>query len=302
MSRSADSARWRADLALALNTVVWGATFVLVKDALAHVSTLLFLALRFSLAAVLLLVAFRGRIRFGGSAARTWKAGILAGLCLFASYTLQTFGLRYTSPSKCAFLTGMGTVFVPLFSALLYRRRPGLSEAAGVAVAAAGMGLLTLERFDLSMAPGDLLSLGCAVTFALHILVLGHYCATVPFEALSLIQIATSAALGSLTFFWWEPHFIHWTPSVILAIVITGALATAFAFSVQSWAQRHTTPTRTGIIFALEPVFAWLTSFLVTGETLAPRPAGGAVLILAGIILVETKPFRGSGPRTGLPL
>lgn len=302
MSRGAASVRWRADLSLALNTIVWGATFVLVKDALAHVSTLLFLALRFSLAAALLLVAFRGRIRFGSSAAQTWRAGILAGLCLFTAYTLQTFGLRYTTPSKCAFLTGMGTVFVPLFSALIYRRSPGLSEGAGVAVAAAGMGLLTLERFDLNMAPGDLLSLGCAVAFALHILVLGHYSTSVAFEPLSLIQIGTSAILGSLTFFWWEPPFIHWTSSVILAIVITGALATAFAFSVQSWAQRHTTPTRTGIIFALEPVFAWLTSFLVTGETLAPRPACGAALILAGIILVELKPFRGTGSRTGMPL
>ncbi len=302
MSRDSEPTHWRADISLALITLIWGATFVTVKTALANVSTLLFLALRFSVAAVLLLVVFHGRPGAGKPSALAWKAGILAGVCLFTGYAFQTLGLHSTSPSKSAFLTGMCTVFVPIVAALAYRRRPGVSEAAGVAISAAGMALLTLDRLDFHMGPGDVLTLGCALMFAVHIVVLGHYSKEISFESLSLIQIGTSAVLGWLTFSWWEPYFVRWTPSVITAIIITGALATALAFSVQSWAQRHTSPTRTGLILALEPVFAWLTSFLITGETLASRPACGAVLILAGILVVELKPFGPPGRRHELPL
>ncbi|MCC7498004.1 MAG: DMT family transporter [Bryobacterales bacterium] len=302
MSRGSGAAHWRAELSLALVTLVWGATFVVVKAALAEVSALLFLALRFSLAAAVLLALFRGRALFGPGAGAAWRAGIPAGLCLFSGYAFQTFGLYFNSPSKSAFLTGMSTVLVPLLGALIYRRNPGISEAAGVAVAAVGMGLLTLERMEPRMGPGDMLTLGCAVMFALHILVIGHYARRVSFEALSLIQVATAAVCGSMTFFWWEPYFIRWTPAAILAIVITGVLGTALAFSIQSYAQRHTTATRTGLIFALEPVFAWVTSFLITGETLGIRQTSGAALILAGIAVVELKPFRPADRESGLPL
>jgi drug/metabolite transporter (DMT)-like permease len=279
---------WRADLALAGITLIWGATFVTVKAALADVSTLLFLALRFSLAAVLLLVAFRGRLG-GGDLRLAVKGGVLAGVCLISGYTLQTFGLLYTTASKSAFLTGMCTVMVPLVSAVVYRRRPAVSELLGVAISATGMGLMTLERMEWKMGFGDLLTLGCALAFALHIVVLGHYSPRVGFERLSLIQIATSAALTTATFSWCEPWHIRWTPGVVSALLITGALATALAFTVQSWAQRHSTPTRTALLLALEPVFAWMTSFLLLGERLSARPALGAGLILAGVLVVELK-------------
>jgi drug/metabolite transporter (DMT)-like permease len=129
------------------------------------------------------------------------------------------------------------------------------------------------------------------VGFALHILVVGHYAPRVSFQALTLVQIATAAALALATCWWIEPPMIRWSPGVIVALMVTGLLATALAFSVQAWAQRYTTPTHTALIFALEPVFAWLTSFLLAGELLSLRATLGALLILAGILLVELKPF-----------
>ena len=281
---------WPADLALAGNTLVWGATFVVVKDALKYATPFAFLAIRFSLAAAALFLIFLGRWR-EPNRARGFRAGLFAGVFLFAGYALQTVGLRLTTPSKSAFITGLTVVMVPLIGSAVYRSRPRLVELAGVAVACVGMGLLTLEGASWRIGRGDLLTLGCAAAFAAHILVLGHYSLRVSFEALSLTQIAAVAALSLGMLGWMEKPTVIWTPALAGAILVTGLLATAVAFTVQSWAQRRTSPTRTGLIFSLEPVFAWATSFLLTGEVLSARAALGAGLILAGILLVELKPF-----------
>jgi drug/metabolite transporter (DMT)-like permease len=139
--------------------------------------------------------------------------------------------------------------------------------------------------------PGDLLTFLCAIGFAAHIVVLGHFAKRMSFEILSVAQVGMAAVL-SLALFWWaEPPHIRWRPATIGAILVTGLLATALAFTIQAWAQRYTTSTRTGLIYMLEPVFAWITSFLLAGEGLSRRAAAGAVLILGGVVLVEVKPL-----------
>jgi drug/metabolite transporter (DMT)-like permease len=284
-------ARWRADLALAGIALIWGATFVVVKQALHDVSTLLFLALRFTLATLALALVFRPLPAKFRPRRTLLAGGLLAGLCLSAGYLFQTVGLRYTTPSKSAFITGLSIVLVPLLAALWCRRLPASAEVAGITAATAGMALMTLNWNALRIDRGDLLTLACALAFAAHILVVGHYSPQVSFQALALVQIATAAALALATCGWLEPPRIRWTPGLLAALIVTGLLATALAFSVQAWAQQHTTPAHTALIFALEPVFAWLTSFLLLGEILSPQAALGAVLILAGILLVELKPF-----------
>jgi drug/metabolite transporter (DMT)-like permease len=289
--------RGRAEAALAFNTVLWGSTFVLAKAALAHVSPILFLALRFGLASLALLLVFRPalgrslRRKVTGSMA---GAGALTGVFLFTGYLFQTVGLQYTTPTKSAFITGLTTVMVPLLAALVYKNRPQVSELIGVSVATLGMGLLTLEGPFGSISRGDLFTLLGAAGFAAHIVTLGHFSESMGYELLSVAQVG-AAAISALALFWWvEPVRIHWQPVVLWAILITGLLCTALAFTVQAWAQRYTTSTRTALIYALEPVFAGITSWLVLGEVLSGRAAVGAVLILAGILLVEMKPFQPS--------
>lgn len=278
----------KAEAALVWNTVIWGATFVLVKTALEDISPILFLALRFSLATVVLLAFFGRRLTWDWRAA---GAGALAGTFLFSGYLLQTLGLRLTSAPKSAFITGLASVMVPLLAALVYRNRPQVSEVLGLAVATAGMGLMTLWGGAGAMNPGDLLTLFCAVGFAAHIVVLGHFSERMSFELLSVAQLSAAAVLSILLFWWVEPAHVQWRPAVVGAILITGLLATALAFTIQAWAQQYTTSTRTGLIYTLEPVFAWITSFLLAGEGLSRRAAVGAVLILGGVVLVEMKPF-----------
>jgi drug/metabolite transporter (DMT)-like permease len=283
--------RRKADAALALNALIWGTTFVLNKEALRYISPVFFLAARFTLAGVALVLLFRGSVRVKVTP-RMVGGGCLTGIFLFTGYLFQTIGLQYTTPTKSAFLTGLTTVMVPLLGALVYRIRPRVSELIGVSVATVGMGLLTLEGPFGSISRGDLLTLSGAVAFAAHIVTLGHFSASMGFELLSVAQVC-AAAVSALSLCWWvEPLRVQWQPVVFWAILITGLLCTALAFTVQAWAQRYTSSTRTALIYALEPVFAWITSWIVLGESLSGKAAAGAVLILGGVLLVEMKPFQ----------
>jgi len=285
--------RARAELALVANAVIWGATFVLVKGALGHISPAFFLAIRFSVATVALLVLFR-KVWQGPVQWQSLAGGALTGIFLYCGFLLQTLGLRLTTPSRSAFITGLSTVLVPFLAAVVYRVRPQVSEVVGVLVATAGMGLMTLEgsSFGGSMSRGDWLTFACAIAFAAHIVTLGHFSEQMSFELLSVLQVGSAALAALLSFQWVEAPQARWQPVVIWAIIITGLFATALAFTVQAWAQHYTTSTRTALIYALEPVFAWITSYCITGESLSGRAAAGAAMILSGVVLVEMKPFQ----------
>ncbi len=291
-------AGWLVDGGLLMITLIWGVTFVLVKRALADASTLLFLTIRFAGAAFALALVFRKAFR-AGKLGVSLRGGMLAGLCLFGGYVFQTVGLRYTSASKAAFITGFTTPLVALLGSILYRRAPLLAELLGVAIAFLGMALMTIPGGRFQISAGDLWVSGCAVAYAFHILVTGRFASQVNIGAFIFTEIATGAVIGAATFWWAEPVQIHWSPLLITALAVTGLFATALGFTVQTWAQCWTSPTRTALIFAMEPVFAWITSYLVAGEVLSRRATLGAALIIGGILMVELKPFRlGQHPLT----
>jgi drug/metabolite transporter (DMT)-like permease len=286
------SDRARGELALIAVTLVWGASFVLVKSTLDHISTLLFLAARFTVA-TLCLTLFFGRRAFVPHPNRgiALTAGAWAGLCLAVGYCFQTVGLRYTTPSKSAFITGLSSVLVPFLAFLVYKKAPHPSEAMGVAVATVGLGLLTMPSGTWAIGYGDAISLCCTIAFAGHILVLGKYAPHAPLELLSVTQLGVTAILCSLMAAIGEIPAADGSLPMWGAIFFTGILCTAIPFTVQAWAQRHTTPTRAALIFTCEPVAAVLTSYLALGEMLTGRTAIGALLILGGLLAVELKPL-----------
>jgi drug/metabolite transporter (DMT)-like permease len=286
---------WLVDGSLVFMTLIWGATFVMVKRALADASTLLFLTIRFATAAFVLALVFRKYWRKdsrAGTFGISLRGGVLAGLCLFGGYVFQTVGLRYTSASKAAFITGFTTPMVAVLSSIVYRRAPRVAEVLGVAVAFLGMALMTIPAGRFQIGAGDLLVSGCAVAYAFHILVTGRFVGQVNMGVFMVAQITTGAAVGGATFWWTEPVHLRWTFSLITALAVTSLLATSLGFSIQTWAQRWSSPTRTALFFTMEPVFAWVTSYLLAGEILSGRGIVGATLILAGILMVELKPFR----------
>jgi drug/metabolite transporter (DMT)-like permease len=282
--------RRAAEAALIFNVIIWGATFVLIKTALADVSPVLFLALRFTLATGALLAVFRG----AALPWRSWKtarAGALAGIFLFSGYLFQTLGLRLTTAPRSAFLTGLTSAAVPLLAALVYRVKPQLSEVIGVLVATGGLALMTLRGGLGAVGAGDLLTVCCAAGFAAHIVTLSHFREKMDYQLLAVSQIAISAVLGWTLVCLVETPRVAWRAPVVWAILITGLLCTALAFSLMAWAQRYTSSTRTALIFMLEPVVAWITSYVAVGEGLSGRAAAGAALIMGGVAMVELKPL-----------
>jgi drug/metabolite transporter (DMT)-like permease len=296
----------RAYILMTLVVAVWGSTFVVVKGALSAATPVAFNLIRMTLAFVLLAVGYH----------RAWRtirkshiaAGALVGLCLAAGYQFQTIGLVQTTPSKSAFITGLVVVLVPLFSIAPALRPPGAraprwNAFLGAALAFGGIVLITappaagatgsmaafLPDFS-SINLGDVLTLGCSISFAFHCIALGHTSPRIPFQPLAILQVGFCALFMAISLPLIEHPHVHVTWSLIIALIVAAALATAAAFSIQSWAQSILPTTPMALILALEPVFAWITSFVVTGERLAMVPAIGAILILAGIALTELVP------------
>jgi len=341
VSRFTNHASRVADGALLIVALVWGSTFVMVKDAVTNYPVFSFLALRFAFAALALLpviVLRRSGGRAEGSGARSGRligvilsgsvssapqrsqyseesrparhgdsslearrleswpakplrvtvvlaAPLLMGLALFAGYALQTFGLRLTTPAKAGFITGLSVVIVPVVSTLALRQRLSWGVWLGVGLATAGLALLSLQS-NLSVSPGDLLVLGCALAFACQILLTGRFAPRYDPLLLTFGQIAVVASLAGIAALLLESP-PEPTGTVLFAAVFTGVLATSLAFGIQTVAQRFTSPTRTALVFATEPVFAAVFSFLLIGEVLGLRQLAGCALILAGMVVAE---------------
>jgi drug/metabolite transporter (DMT)-like permease len=290
----------RAYLLMVFVVAVWGTTFVLVKDALTDASPLAFNLVRMTLAFLVLAVAYRSHWR--EVSRHQLIAGAVVGFFLAMGYQFQTAGLVKTTPSKSAFITGMVVVLVPLFSAAPFLRPPGAKPPRwnaflGALLAFAGILLLTLPANAAGLLPdftsvniGDVLTFGCTIGFAFHCIVLGHASPRVRFQPLALLQIGFCALFMAISTPLLEHPHIHLTLRLCIALGVAAVLATAAAFSIQSWAQSVLPATHTALLMTLEPVFAWITSFLIMGERLGLRPASGAIFILAGIALTELIP------------
>jgi len=276
-----------ADFSLLLVALIWGATFVIVKEAVSQIGVFTFLTLRFLFAAFVLALIFWPRLR--ASSPREFLAGALVGLFLFGGYALQTIGLKYTSASKAGFITGLSVVIVPLLSTLLLRQKPSLNALVGVLLATTGLGLLTLR--GLSMAQGDLWVLGGAVAFALQIVALGRFAPQMKTASLATIQVATVALLSAPLAWAMEGSSPQMSDQVWFAISFTGIMATSLAFLAQSKAQSFTSPTHTALVFATEPVFAVLFGYLLLQERLGWRGLLGCALILTGMTIGEVGVF-----------
>lgn len=281
--------KWQADLSLFIIALIWGSTFVMVKNALDAVGPLTFVGWRFIAASVLLAFLFRQRVRRITRA--EVHAGILIGVWLATGYILQTIGLQFTTSAKAGFITGLAVVLVPLIAAVLLRKPPGRWASIGVTAATVGLAFLSLSPDQaLLLAPGDLWVLGGAAGFALHIISVARFAPAYDAVRLALVQIATVAVLSTGAAFLWEAPTVRLPADTWFAILFTGAIATALVFSLQTHVQRFTTPTHTALLFSLEPVFAALFGWWWAGEVLGQKELFGCGLILIGMVVAELGP------------
>jgi drug/metabolite transporter (DMT)-like permease len=278
-------------LLLVMIAFIWGSTFVLVKKALDDASPLALNSARMVVAAVLLAIFYRKKIAVLTRPALI--AGMVVGFFLYLGYALQTSGLKLTTPSKSAFLTGTSSVLVPLLLVAIWRAHIHLWRVAGIALALIGLFLMTVPGGRAGLADfanvnlGDLLTIGCAFSFAFHIIFVGRASQRFPFEQVAVLQVGTAAILMTVSAPLLEHPYFRPTTTAIAAVLVTGILCTAVAFTVQSWAQQFTPATHTALIFTTEPVFAWLTSFIYLKERLGMRAGVGALLILGGVLVSE---------------
>ncbi len=279
-------ASWLADGALFVVALSWGINFVIIKWTLDQMAPFQYLAIRFGLSTLVMLVLFGRRLK--ALSRREWRNGLIIGLFLFSGFAFQTVGLRFTTPGKSGFITGLNVVLVPLLQWALTRRFPGHNALLGAGLATLGLALLSLTA-SLRLAPGDLLTLVCALLFAVHILAISRLGRGTDPAALAVIQIGVAAVGNVAMALWLEPF----RPSVSLfstGSILYGALiGTVLAFTVQTASQRLTPPSHTAVILSAEALFAGVFSVLLWGETLTLRSVLGAVLILSGILVAELR-------------
>jgi drug/metabolite transporter (DMT)-like permease len=281
----------RADLSLMFCSLIWGATFVVVKSGLDHASPFLFLAVRFNIAAALMAV-FRPRL-IPLIRRDEIFAGMRLAFFMFAGYCFQTAGLQYTTASNSGFVTGCSVVLVPLLLGIFWGRQLTKWIYCGAAAALVGLYFLTVPVEGIRyLNRGDVLTFVAAGFYAVHIILVGEYSQEHSVSALSLIQVAGCALMAwPLTAFAHAAHYqnarFDWSGELAFSILICAVFATAVAFTMQLWAQRFTSPGHAAILFALEPVFAVVTSYLLLHERLSARALKGACLVVAGIVVAE---------------
>jgi drug/metabolite transporter (DMT)-like permease len=276
----------RAELSLVGIAAIWGLTFAMVQDAVEQLPVLDFLGYRFGAAALIVAVVFRRSL--ARLSREGWRAGVVMGVFLTASYVLQTFGLEHTSASNTGFITGLFVVITPVLAAVFLRERIGAVGWAAAAVSAFGLYLLSgTHGFN---ARGDGLVLLCAVAVAAHILVTSRYARDHAVGALLAVQLGfcglSCLVAGAATSGLEAPS----GGSVWLALVVTAVFASALGFFVQTWAQRNAPPARTALILASEPAFGGLFGYLLAGDRLTTTAWLGAALIMAAIVAVELLP------------
>jgi drug/metabolite transporter (DMT)-like permease len=270
-------------------TAVWGWTFVVVKDATAAYGVLGFLAIRFAIASACM-TAVGGR----RMTRRTLFVGGGIGVAMAAGYLLQTLGLQYTTATNSGLITGLFVVFAPLTAWMLFRATPGRILILALAASLGGMVLLTGWTPG-ELRTGDLLTLGCAAAFGLHIALLSRYAGEHDARALALGQMLSTTVLFALAWPIFEP--MTWpTRDVWLALLLTGTVASALAFYIQTLVQQHLSAARTAVVLTTEPVFAALFGYWLAGDRLSPLQLVGAACIMAALAIETASGLRRHPP------
>ncbi|MCF6269272.1 MAG: DMT family transporter [Melioribacteraceae bacterium] len=291
--------KYKGEVILLLVTVLWSATFVIVKESLTDISSMLFIGLRFLIAGIILLpIIIHKKL--------DWKHSnllppIFLGVLLFIGFSTQTVGLKYTSATKSAFLTGTAVAIIPILQLLVEKKRPKTGSVMGVAVVLIGILFLSGGNSILTLLSdiaanfnfGDFLTLICALFFAMYVVYLDMLSSRYNFWMLLIIQIGVSAFLAFVIALFfdvinYEVLRINFTNQLGLGILYTAIFATLITTTLQTKYQRFVTPTKAGIVYSFEPIFAAVIAFIFLSERITSFGLLGAALIFVGLIISES--------------
>lgn len=275
---------------LLMVSLFWGSSYVLTKFGLEIFEPFNLTALRFIIAFGVSAPIFGKRIIKAGI--NTYKYAFILAFILFMVFIFMTFGLKFTTASNAGFLASLSVIIIPIISFFILKQRIEKRVLLGVGIAAIGIALLTLDaKFRINF--GDILYLGCATLYAVHVVATGVFTRNVDSVALGILQLGFVALLNTVVSVATETMIF---PKDIRAWIIILALSipcTAVGYIVQTTVQRHSDATRTGLILSLEPVFSAIFAYLFLREQLILRNYLGAAILMAGILVAELRLTKG---------
>ena len=280
-----------ARLALVTATIIWGYSFVLMKDTLDHVPSFYLLAIRFTMATVVLSLIFMPKFR--KMDIKYLLHGSIMGLFLFLAYGFQTVGLTFTTPGKNAFLTAVYCIIVPFLSWAVTRKRPTAVNIIAALLCVVGVWFVSVNSADNGgVNIGDLLTLCCGFLFACHIIAVNRFSPSRDVILLTIIQFGSSAVFSWICGLAFETFPTHFGAEAITSLLYLGVLSTAFALLLQNVGQKYTPPSSAALILSLEAVFGVVFSVLLAGEKMTLRLTLGFALIFAALIISEALPVK----------
>lgn len=273
-------------LGLIVTTIIWGSAFVVMKNSVDIISPTYLLALRFTIASMALVAVFFKRLKLVNKT--EILCGSLLGMFLFVSYLLQTYGVKYTTASKNAFITTLYVIIVPFLHWFFNKKRPSVNNIGAAVIAVFGLALISLEG-DLSINIGDLLTLFCGLFFAFHIVFVDRYTNHHDPVRLTVIQMVAAAILSWVLAPIMEgtQDFTVINGSMLIGLLYLGIFSTMICFLLQNVGQKHLSPNTTSIILSFEAVFGLVFSVIFLGEEVTPKLMAGCILLFASVILSE---------------
>ena len=312
MNKEKIISKYFGESALLLMTLIWGGTFVIVKLSLNDISSMLFIAARFGLASLILSIIYL--LKKISLEKKSVLPGILLGVVLFISFCTQTIGLKYTTATKSGFITGISVVLIPFFQILVEKKKPNRGAIIGTVLVFFGLLFLSspgssvvslLFEIGSSFNFGDIMTLFCAVFFGFYVVRLDVETRKHDYKTLLILQLISVTLLSliaSVFFagFSFEPLRINLTEYLIFGLLYTGVLATLVNLYLQTKYQKSVSPTKAGIIYSFEPIFAATLAFFILGEKITNFGLAGCFLIFLGLVVSEVfdslfEKFNGNG-------
>ena len=295
-SAGKEHSRFSSESALLLMTLLWGATFVIVKESIRDISSMLFVAGRFGIAGVILFIALVYRKK--KFVKEAFGPGIFLGVFLYLSFITQTIGLKYTTATNSGFITGSSVVIVPFLQFFIQKKKPSRGAIIGTIIVFIGILFLSsggnsvtafLSQFGQNFNLGDGLTLACAFFYAFHIVFIDSISTKHDNWILLFTQIITVGVLALLTAFMFaglsiEPLRVTFSRYLIFGIAYTSIFTTLVTIGLQTKFQKNVTPTQAGIIYSFEPIFAAIFAFFLLNEKISMFGLVGCVLIFLGLI------------------
>lgn len=280
---------YKAELILLIVTFSWGLSFPLIKISLQFISPGFFVFIRFFLTLLIFYVLYRKKIDF--KKFRLWKYGITLGIFLFFGFAFQTAGLKFTTASKSAFITGTALVIIPFAQYFIIKNKPKPENLTGAVIVMTGLYILS-ESYLAVLNIGDILTLICAFSFAIHIVLLDKYSRLIDFNYLVFGQFFTMAILSLLytlimELIFFDEFLIEINSTLIITFIYTAVFSTLLSIILITKYQKETTPLRAGIIYNMESLFAVFFAFLLLGEIMNFYQMIGAVIMIIGLFVSE---------------